>query len=72
VRNNPLPGKTRLHRSSDYQSSTTHKLDIQTPEKKRFFFMDEPKEYPTQNDIAALAQKFWEKEGQPEGKAEED
>jgi hypothetical protein len=25
----------------------------------------------TQDDIAALAQKFWEEEGQPEGKAEE-
>lgn len=26
---------------------------------------------PTHDDIAALAQKFWEEEGQPEGKAEE-
>ena len=26
--------------------------------------------YPAHEDIAALAQKFWEEEGQPEGKAE--
>jgi Protein of unknown function (DUF2934) len=33
--------------------------------------MNVPNEYPTHDDIAALARKFWEEEGQPEGKAEE-
>ena len=33
--------------------------------------MTETNENPTHDEIAALAQKFWEDEGQPEGKAEE-
>ena len=33
--------------------------------------MPENNHHPKQEDIAALAQKFWEEEGQPEGKAEE-
>jgi F0F1-type ATP synthase epsilon subunit len=33
--------------------------------------MAQQNDYPSQDDIAALAQKFWEEEGQPEGKAEE-
>ena len=33
--------------------------------------MPEQNDYPTHDDIAALAQKFWEEEGQPEGKSEE-
>jgi len=32
--------------------------------------MNEPYEYPTHDDIAALARKIWEEEGQPEGSAE--
>jgi F0F1-type ATP synthase epsilon subunit len=33
--------------------------------------MSQQNNYPTHDDIVALAQKFWEEEGQPEGKAEE-
>lgn len=33
--------------------------------------MADQNQIPAQEDIAALAQKFWEEEGQPEGKAEE-
>jgi hypothetical protein len=33
--------------------------------------MSQQNDYPTHDDIAALAQKFWEEEGQPEGKAVE-
>jgi hypothetical protein len=33
--------------------------------------MAEQTDNPTQDDIASLARKFWEDEGQPEGKAEE-
>jgi len=33
--------------------------------------MSEQTEYPTQDDTTALARRFWEEEGQPQGKSEE-
>jgi hypothetical protein len=33
--------------------------------------MSDQTEFPSHDDIASLARRFWEEEGQPEGKAEE-